>query len=112
MDGKRIVFNRPYDDPYRVLAAHLVSLYPPRTIKRILSNSSFVKAIIINEARQIDVAGAFLDCIDQEIISNDRLRQKNARLKVLGEFYYSQLDLTRLRREIRIFADELGVKLD
>ena len=112
MDGKRLVFNRPYDDPYRVLAAHLVSLYSPRTLQRILSNSSFVKAVIIKEARQLDIGGIFLDCIDQEIISNDKLRQKNARLKILGEFYYNQLDLPRLRSEIRKFADELGVKLD
>lgn len=112
MDGKRIVFNRPYDDPYRVLAAHLVSLYTPRTLQRILSNSSFVKAVIVKEAKQLDIGGIFLDCIDQEIIDNDKLRQKNARLKMLGEFYYSQLDLPRLRSEIRKFADELGVKLD
>lgn len=112
MDGKRIVFNRAYDDPYRVLAAHLVSLYTPRTLQRILSSSSFVKAVVIKEARQLDIGGIFLDCIDQEIIDNDKLRQKNARLKVLGEFYYSQLDLPRLRSEIRKFADELGVKLD
>ena len=89
-----------------------MSLYSPRTLQRILSNSSFVKAVIINEARQLDIAGIFLDCIDQEIIDNDKLRQKNARLKILGEFYYSQLDLPRLRSEIRKFADELGVKLD
>ena len=112
MDGKRIVFNRAYDDPYRVLATHLVSIYSPRTLQRILSSSSFVKAVVIKEARQLDIGGIFLDCIDQEIIDNDKLRQKNARLKVLGEFYYSQLDLTRLRSEIRKFADELGVKLD
>ena len=112
MDGKRIVFNRAYDDPYRVLAAHLVSLYTPRTLQRVLTNSSFVKAVVVKEARQLDLGGIFLDCIDQEIIDNDKLRQKNARLKTLGEFYYSQLDLPRLRSEIRKFADELGVKLD
>lgn len=112
MDGKRIVFNRAYDDPYRVLAAHLVSLYTPRTLQRVLTNSSFVKAVVVKEARQLDIGGIFLDCIDQEIIDNDKLRQKNARLKTLGEFYYSQLDLARLRSEIRKFADELGVKLD
>lgn len=112
MDGKRIVFNRAYDDPYRVLAAHLVSLYTPRTLQRVLTNSSFVKAVVVKEARQLDIGGIFLDCIDQEIIDNDKLRQKNARLKTLGEFYYSQLDLPRLRSEIRKFADELGVALD
>ena len=111
MDGKRIVFNRAYDDPYRVLAAHLVSVYPPKTLARILTNSSFVKSIIGKEAKQMDISGAFLDCIDQEVISNDHLRQKNAYLKKLGEFYFSQLDLIRLRRQIRIFANELHVEI-
>lgn len=75
-------------------------------------NNSFVKSIINNEARLMDISGAFLDCIDQEVIANDHLRQKNAYLKKLGEFYYSELDLPRLRTEIRRFADELGVKVD
>ena len=56
--------------------------------------------------------GAFLDCIDQEIISNDMIRKKNIYLKKLGEFYYSELDIERLRREIRRFAKELNVNLD
>lgn len=59
----------------------------------------------------MDIGGAFLDCIDQEIISNDKLRQKNAKLKILGEFYFSQLDLPRLRREVRKFSDELGIDI-
>jgi len=59
----------------------------------------------------MDISGAFLDCIDQEVISNDHLRQKNAYLKKLGEFYFSQLDLIRLRRQIRIFANELHVEI-
>ena len=76
-----------------------------------MTNSSFVKSIIIKEAKQMDIGGAFLDCIDQEIISNDRLRQKNVYLKKLGEFYYSELNLFRLRKEIKRFALELNVKI-
>lgn len=60
----------------------------------------------------MDISGAFLDCIDQEIISNDRVRNKNVYLKKLGEFYYSELDLERLRKEIRKFASEVGVEVD
>lgn len=112
IDEKRIILNRTYDDPYRVLAAHIVSYWPPSTVRRVLTNNSFVKSVINNEARLMDISGAFLDCIDQEIITNDHLRQKNAHLKKLGEFYYSELDLPRLRIEIRRFADELGVKVD
>lgn len=109
---EKIVLNRPYDDPYRVLAAHLVSYWPPSTVKRILTNNSFVKSVINNEARLMDISGAFLDCIDQEVIAKHHFRQKNACLKKLGEFYYSELDLPRLRTEIRRFAEELGVKVD
>lgn len=76
-----------------------------------MTNSSFVKSIVVKEAKQMDIGGAFLDCIDQEIISNDHLRQKNVYLKQLGEFYYSELNLLRLRREIKRFAIELNVKI-
>lgn len=112
MEEKRIMFNRSYDDPYRVLATHLMSICSPKTIQRIMTSSSFVKSAVIREAKKMDVSGAFLDCIDQEIMTNDHLRKKNVYLKKLGEFYYSELDLPRLRKEIRIFAEELGIPLD
>lgn len=110
-EKKRITFNRPYDDPYRVLAAYIVSNYSPRMVKKVLSSSSYIKSIILQEAKQMDINGAFLDCIDQEVLSNDHLRRKNACLKRLGEFYYSELNVLRLRLEIKRFAEELNVKL-
>lgn len=110
-EKKRITFNRPYDDPYRVLAAHIVSVYSERAIKKIMSSSSYIKSIVLQEAKQMDISGAFLDCIDQEVLANDHLRRKNAYLKKLGEFYYSELNVLRLRLEIKRFAEELGVKL-
>lgn len=104
--------HKEYDDPYRVLAAHIVSVFPVATIRRILDNSAFVKSLVVHEAKQMDIGGAFLDCIDQEIIANDMIRKKNVYLKQLGEFYYSELDLERLRKEIRRFVEEFGVSLD
>lgn len=106
--------NKPqeYDNPYRVLAAHIVSVFSVPNIKRTLTSSSYIKSLIIHEAKTMDVAGAFMDCIDQEIISNDRIRRKNVCMKQLGEFYFSELDIERLRKEIRRFADECGVILD
>lgn len=101
-----------YDDPYRVLAAHIVSVFSVVAVKRVLTSSSFIKSLIIHEAKTMDIGGAFLDCVDQEIIANDRVRGKNARLKMLGEYYYSELDIDRLRKEIRRFAEELGVDLN
>lgn len=104
--------HKNYDDPYRVLAAHLVSVFSPNLLKRILTNTAYIKSLIINEAKTIDVSGIFLDCVDQEIIANDMIRKKNVYFKKVGEFYYSMLDIERLRKEIRRFAEELGVNLD
>lgn len=101
-----------YDDPYRLLAAYIMSYFSVVAINRVLTSTSFIKSIIVNEAKIIDVSGPFLDCIDQEVIANDKIRGKNARLKELADFYFSILDIERLRTEIRRFADELGVKLD
>lgn len=39
------------------------------------------------------------------------IRRKNIYPKKLGEFYYSELDIERLRREIRRFAKELNIDL-
>ena len=106
--------NKPqeYDNPYRVLAAHIVSAFSVPNIKRALSSSSYIKSLIIHEAKTMDVSGAFIDCIDQEIIAHDRIRRKNACMRQLGEFYFSELDLERLRKEIRRFAEEFGISLD
>lgn len=108
----QIMKHQEYDDPYRVLAAHIVSVFSVVAVKRVLTSSSFIKSLIIHEAKTMDIGGAFLDCVDQEIIANDRVRGKNARLKMLGEYYYSELDIDRLRKEIRRFAEELGVDLN
>lgn len=110
-EKKRITFNRPYDDPYRVLAAYIVSNYPPRTIRKIMSSSAYIKSLVLQEAKQMDISGAFLDCIDQEVLTNDHLRRKNAYLKKLGEFYYSELNILRLRLEVKRFAEELNVEI-
>lgn len=104
--------HQEYDDPYRLLAAYIMSYFSVVAIKRVLTSTSFVKSIIVNEAKTIDVSGPFLDCIDQEVIANDKIRGKNACLKELADFYFSILDIERLRAEIRRFAVELGVKLD
>lgn len=104
--------HQEYDNPYRVLAAYIVSTFSLIAIKRVLTNTSYIKSLITYEAKNMDMSGAFIDCIDQEIVANDRIRRKNVYLKQLGEFYYSELDVERLRKEIRRFADELGVNLD
>lgn len=104
--------HQEYDDPYRILAAHIVSVFSAANVKRVLTNQSYIKSLIIHEAKTMDVAGAFIDCIDQEIVANDMIRKKNVYMKKLGEFYFSELDIDRLRNEIRRFAGEIGFALD
>ena len=104
--------HKEYDDPYRVLAAHIVSVFSAASVKRVLTNASYIKSLMVYEAKQMDIGGAFLDCVDQEIVANDMIRKKNVYLKKLGEFYYSELDIERLRKEIRRFAAELNLPLD
>ena len=108
----RLIFNQPYDDPYRILACHLVSVLSVKSINTLLTSNPFIKSMVLNEAKQLDISGAFLDCIDQEIISNDKIRGKNVHLKSLGEYYYQNLDIPRLRREIRKFIDECGIIME
>ena len=83
-----------------------------RSIEGDISGAPYVDLKGKFGSAEMDVSGAFLDCIDQEIMTNDHLRKKNVYLKKLGEFYYSELDLQRLRKEIRAFAEELDIPLD
>ena len=100
-------YRKKYDDPYRIMAASIVATESPRSVERILNSNSYIKSLVLKEAKMLDINGIFLDCIDQEIIANDSLRTKNAQLKRLGEFYFENLDIPRLRKEIENFISEL-----
>lgn len=111
-DGKeRITFNKPYDDHYAVLAWHIVSVLSVKALRELLENDAPIKSMVISEAKQIDISGHFLDCIDEDIINKWRIRAKNKCLTALGEFYFSELDLDRLRSEVRKYAEEIGIVL-
>lgn len=108
---KRVSFNKKYDDPYRLLAAHILGYYDLDSVYAIYTNKECVKHLILAEARRLDIAGPFLDCIDQCVIAGDCKRSKNKALNELGEFYYQNLDLARLRKSLVLVANELGIDL-
>lgn len=108
----KVEYKKEYDDPYRVLATYLVSVCTPRALYRIMNETAFIKALILKEAKQLDMGGCFLDCIDQELITNGQLRKKNYHMKKLGEFYFGELDIPRLRKEVKRFADELNIVIE
>ena len=112
-DGKqRISFNKPYDNPYAVLAWHLVAMLPLKSLKELLCSDTFIKRMVVEEAKQVDISGPFLDCIDEDIQKRWRLRGRNSQLKQLGEYYFSELNLEKVREEVRKYASELGIILE
>lgn len=97
------------DDPYKLLAYRFLVDYNIPTVKRILKDNKFVKRLIIREVRSQDFQGDFIDCLFVSIFEEkgrmDLMRQLNS----LGIFLYRKLDLPRLRREIKVAFEEMGL---
>lgn len=106
-------YSHNYDNPYRMLAATITIACTPSEIKRILSDSSYIKQVIQAEVRDgIDISGKFCDCIITELIADRNKVLYRTALNELGTFFFKQLDIPRLRNEIRKFHEELGLTID
>lgn len=100
-----------FDNPYRILAYHIVGNYRPADVMRILTDNSYLRNLIIKEVRQQDLGGHFIDCIIENILEDkDRMEYMHA-LDKLSEYYYSRLDKKRLREEILAVLNRAGVKV-
>lgn len=99
------------DDPYKILAHHIVGFYRPADVLRILTDNSYLKNKIIKETRDMDLGGHYIDCIIENILEDkDRMEYMHA-LDRLAEYYYSKLDKERLRDEILTVLNEAGISL-
>lgn len=98
-----------YDNPYRILAYHVVGEYRPADVMRILADDSFLRTIIAKEVRQQDLGGHFIDCIIENILEDkDRMDYMHA-LDKLSDYYFSKLDKKRLRDEILAVLNSAGI---
>ena len=97
------------DDPYKLLAYKIMVEYNIPTVKRILRDNKFVRRAIIREVRSQDFNGDFLDCLFVAIFEDKRRMDLMRQLNSLGLFLYKELDLSRLRREIRTAFEEMGM---
>lgn len=88
-----------YDDPYLRLALFIISHYPEHQIKRAIEDDEWLKARIREDCVDLDLAGPFVDAIVQDLDTHKRLWLR-ARLKELGDAFYTQLDVKRLRKKI------------
>lgn len=100
-----------YDDPYKILAHYIVGFYRPADVVRVLSDDGFVATLVQKETRESDIGGHFLDCIIEEIFCGKKRMEYMHQLDALSRYYYSELDLSRLRKEIRLILSEAGIEL-
>lgn len=109
MEGKYL---HNYDNPYRMLAAVITITSNATEIKRIMSDSSYIKQLIQAEVRDsIDISGKFCDCITTELIADRNKVIYRTALNDLGTFFFKQLDIPRLRNEIKKFHEEMGLSI-
>lgn len=101
---------RAYDDPYVLLAYKIVAYNIVPEICRILTDDEYVKKLILKETRSQDFAGSFLDVIVQGILDDKRRMEFMHRLDKLGEYFWVNFDIDRLRREILMCCDSCGIR--
>lgn len=89
----------PYDDPYLMLAYHIVAHYPDSVLKRAVYEDEWLRARVQEDCMALDLAGPFLDVIVEHLDEHNRLWLRG-RLKELGAELFTQLDVPRLRKRI------------
>lgn len=99
------------DDPYKILAHHVVGFYRPADVWRILTDNAYLKNIVVKEVRMMDLGGPFIDCIIENILEDKDRMEYMHELDRLGEYYFSRLDKERLRDEILAVLNEAGIGL-
>lgn len=100
-----------FDDPYKILAHHIVSSYRPADVLRCLADNSYLKTLVIKEVRSQDFCGHFLDCIIENILDDKERMDYMRKLDELALYYYSKLDKGRLRDEILAILNSAGVEI-
>lgn len=96
------------DDPYKVLAYNLIVDYDLPAVRRMLHDNKYIKRVIIREIRGQDYKGAFVDCLFVSIMESKKRMELMHQFDALGVFFYRNLELPRLRQEIRSAFERLG----
>lgn len=108
-ESDKITHKEKFDDEYKVLAYSIVVNYPPVTVKRLMKDTKFLRREIIREVRSQDFRGYFVDCLFVSICENKNRMGLMRQLDQLGRFFYNNLDLERMRKEIRNAYESLGL---
>ena len=100
-----------YDNPYKILAHHIVGTYRAADVLRVLTDNSYLKTLIIKEVRDQDLGGHFIDCIIENILEDKDRMEYMHKLDNLAYYYYSRLDKGRLRDEILAALNKAGITI-
>ena len=100
-----------FDDPYKILAHHIVSTYRPSDVLRCLTDNAYLKTLVIKEVRLQDFCGHFLDCIIENILDDKERLDYMRKLDELASYYYSKLDRGRLRDQILSVLNSAGIEI-
>lgn len=100
-----------YDNPYTLLAHHIVGSYRPADVLRVLTDNSYLRNLIVKEMREQDLGGHFIDCIIENILDEKDRMEYMHKLDELAYYYYSKLDKGRLRDEILAVLNNAGVEI-
>lgn len=105
-------YKNDYDDPYGFLASGICINFNKSLVKRMLVDKDYIRQVVQAEVRDnIDIPGMFTDCIVTELISDKQKVLYRDALNELGMFFYRQLDINRLRDEIKKFYNEFGIEI-
>ena len=93
-----------YDDPYIMLAHHIISHYSEKEILRVISDDEFVYKLIAKELRGQDFQGPFLDTVMEDILKNKQRKEMCQHLDKLALYFFDKLDIDKLREKIIEYA--------
>lgn len=100
------------DDPYKILACNIVATYSDTRIHQVLHQARAVRRWIYQEVCASDFYGLYLDCVFTDLTSQGKERSVNRTLRGTADFIYHQLDLERLRAEVRNYCKFYGKNID
>lgn len=103
------VYKEKYDDEYKILAYSIVVNYPPPIVKRLMRDRKFLRREITREIRGQDFRGYFTDCLFVSICEDKKRMDLMRQLDALAKFFYKNLDVPRMREEIKNAYDSLGL---
>lgn len=100
------------DDPYKILALNLMTTCSDAELTRIMHDTKAIKRHIAREVKGVDFCGYFLDCLMVGLVKTGRHRSIGTTMGQTINFFYNELDVQRLRRELKAYCDKYGREIN